>query len=1326
MANKPLVIVLSRNNSTGLSVIRSLGHEGYTVDLIASSVKDGAAAVAAASKYVRKSVEVVSKKVGDDGETEIMTEIRKYIGTEEDKPIIFPTDDYTTTIMDNNRDELKDHFLMPFIEGGAQGDLAALMDKTVQCTMAAELGLNVPVTNIVSLREETIAIPDGVVYPAYVKPIKSIMGYKTEMAVCEDVDSLLNKLNEMRERYADRDVIVQEYLKIDQEIETAGCIMDGKVFLPAMIRKTRIGKHGVGVTLTGDMAPFEELGEDVKEKAFSLLRKFGYNGCFGMEFNIVGDKVYFNEVNLRSAGENYAYFNSNVNLPLIFAESLQGIEHDPSEMDFTGFGKQMIYEKIAWDDYIYGYITKEELDECIESSQLTILCGDESDPEPEKLFIQENLDKRAKRERREKQRVLRERCIKHAMERAGWDREYAEEQIDACRERLGITYNDYRRNNFCLMTEEQQDARYSQILAKRAAKQAGLEDGEPLIVVLSRIYSTGLAVIRSLGAAGYTIDLIANCRKEGQSEVACASKYVRNSVEVVSRKVAGGGDRAILRELLEYRNDVGRQIVLFPTDDYTASVVDSYREQLEEIFIMPSIVGGKQGDMVDLMKKTVQSSLAREAGLLMPAEWIINLRESICIPEDVVFPVFVKPIESITGFKVEMKKCDDREALYRHLQWLQDRHPDRDILVQEFLDIENEIDLSGVCLDQKIIIPAIIRKTQVAVYEKGVTLAGIVVPAEELGELQDKIVRLMQSFHYFGMFDLELNIANGKIYFNEVNLRSGGPNFSYFMSGVNLPALVVSELLGKGHKPEDECVETYGKNFIYEKVAMDDYAHNKISKRKYKKMLAEADIRLLEYADDPKPTQLFYELNEEKAERTRKRVKKEAVKRTLRPYLGGINQVIKGYPQAKRANKRNPNATTPRVLVAGRNFCSNLCMAKSLGEAGYEVEVLRVFQKKPGEHNILRKLRPEMYSKYVKAYYVCNSRRNAVRIVERLKAIADENNRMLIIPADDLVANIIDEYYNELKDYYIMPNINGKGGEIARLMSKEAQKNLAKEAGLPVLNSCVISSADENLTIPDSVNYPCFIKPNVSKNSSKSQMKMCATYEELKATLEERAAMGFELLVEDFVQIKRELSYLGVSTDKGVVCPGYFEAVEGGEGKHRGVALVGRMLPVEEAEPLISEVVKFIESLKFNGLFDVDLIETTDGKVYFVELNLRYGASGYALTKLGANMPAMFADYMLKGIPVDKTCRIKEANKTFASEKIFIDEYIEGILTREDIDRIDKSVDIHFIKDDDDPEPYKHYMKQWKFAKELREWNEEKRLAEQQAALESASEGFTE
>lgn len=831
------------------------------------------------------------------------------------------------------------------------------------------------------------------------------------------------------------------------------------------------------------------------------------------------------------------------------------------------------------------------------------------------------------------------------------------------------------------------------------------EAKDNLVVVLSRNYATGLSVIRSLGSEGYTVDLVASAYKPGRSEIACSSKYVRNYVEVVSKKVKTGEDYDLLNELTKYAGTTPKP-VLFPTDDYTASIMDLNKDVLEDIFIMPEIIGGKSGSMTEMMNKTVQGDLARKAGIPTPLEWIISLQEDdIDIPSDMVYPCFVKPIESITGYKREMGVCNDEEELYKHLRKLKRAFSDRSILVQEFLNIDNEIDFSGVCFGDKVIIPAIIKKTNVAQHEKGVTLAGKLVPFEELGELKDKIVKMMQSFNYFGMFDFELSICGDKIYFNEVNLRSGGPNYSYFKSGINLPALFVKEALGIPHSEDEEKVDAFGKQFVYEKIAWEDHIHGFINKKELNAIIDNADIRLLLDDDDPVPGEIFNknikrQLIRQKKKDIKKAVLKpvKAVKRTVKKLLFPILRLIKhfllGYPQMKKKNRRDPNSELPRVLVSGRNYCSNLTMARSLGKAGYEVEILRIYQVKPKRKNLMKQMKPDAYSKYIKGYYECVSRRKSRRIVNRLIKLADPDRKMLLIPADDLVAYIADHYYDILSEYYLIPNVNETPDKICNLMSKEVQKDLAIKANLPVINSCVIKAYKGEFEIPETVTYPCFIKPNISKNSSKSRMRKCDSEEELVEALTEFSKKKqIEMLVEDFVDIKKEYSILGVSTRDGVIGPGFFVAEEGGQQEHRGVAVVGKTLPTSEYQELIDSILKFIETLNFNGLYDVDLIETTDGKMYFVELNMRFGASGYAFTECGVNLPGMFADYMIKGKKLDLDCKVEETGKTFVSEKVLIEEYMKNRLSKEKLNEYLESVDIHFVMDDDDPKAYKHFKK---------------------------------
>ena len=834
-----------------------------------------------------------------------------------------------------------------------------------------------------------------------------------------------------------------------------------------------------------------------------------------------------------------------------------------------------------------------------------------------------------------------------------------------------------------------------------------------LVVVLSRNYSTGLSVVRSLGSAGYKVELVASAFKEGRSELVSRSKYVDKAVEIVSKKVKDGDDIELLKALLDYKGKYEQKPVLFPTDDYTTSIMDLNKTMLDDIFVMPEIVGGSDGSLTYSMDKRVQSELAKKAGLLIPKEWVFSLEEEIVIPDDMVYPCFCKPIESITGYKHEMKMCEDKEDLHSHLHRLRRIFEKRSILVQEFLEIDNEIDLSGVCLDQEIIIPAVIKKTQVAQYERGVTLAGKVVDNEEIAEIWDSVIAMMKSFHYFGMFDMEFNIVGDKLYFNEVNLRSGGPNYSYFKSGVNLPALFVKEALGKRHTPEEEKASSLGKHFIYEKVAWDDYLHGMITKRQLNELIDRADIHLLFDNDDPAPGEYF------KTEIRKKKVSikidkiKAFIKTYIFPGLRRIKHFLAGYPQTYRKNERDPDSEYPRILVSGRNYCTNLTIARSLGKAGYEVEVLRIFQVRPSKRNVMKMLRPDAYSKYIKAYHVCVSQRRSRRIVNHMIRIADPERKMLLIPADDLIANIVDDYMDELSKYYYLPNINEKPREINKLMSKEYQKELAAKYDLPLVGSCVIRTRDGHFEIPDSVTYPCFIKPNISRFSSKSRMKMCVSREELEETLAEFSInKNIEMLVEDFIDIDKEYSLLGLSTREGVVAPGFFVATHGGQQEHRGVAVTGQLLPCRDNQPLISKLVKFVESLGFEGLFDIDLIQTKGGKMYFIEINMRFGASGYAVTECGVNLPGMYADYVLKGKPIDFNCSIDDNCCTFISEKVMIEEYVESRISAQDMKKMMKEVDVHFVKNEDDRKAYRHFRKFYPIAKvmrvALRFWNKTK------------------
>ena len=414
-----------------------------------------------------------------------------------------------------------------------------------------------------------------------------------------------------------------------------------------------------------------------------------------------------------------------------------------------------------------------------------------------------------------------------------------------------------------------------------------MENTRPAVVVATRYWPNALSVIRSLGSAGYTVDLVSSMSEPGAAIVAASSKYVRRSVETICKNAKENDDPGLLDAILSFADASadGSKPVLFPTDDYTASFIDRHGDALKDFFLMPSAGDSSPGSITALMNKETQGRLASEAGLPCPREWTVSLEGDIAIPADMVYPCFVKPLDSVSGSKGEMAKCASAGELAAHLRKLQSKAPARSVLVQEFLDIEGEIDLSGISIMGKdgtpeVIVPAIIRKSCVASYERGVTVAGTIHAADELGEdILKGIEKLILSSGYRGIFDLELNIAGGKLWFGELNLRSGGPNYAYYLSGINLPELVVKDLAGLPVSEEEKHAARYGISFVYEKVLWKEYMTGRITRAELDEMTEKADCGFIENSDDPVPYEIFMKKTEEEMrERKKKRIKKRLMR----------------------------------------------------------------------------------------------------------------------------------------------------------------------------------------------------------------------------------------------------------------------------------------------------------------------------------------------------------------------------------------------------------------------------------------------------------------
>ena len=381
-----------------------------------------------------------------------------------------------------------------------------------------------------------------------------------------------------------------------------------------------------------------------------------------------------------------------------------------------------------------------------------------------------------------------------------------------------------------------------------------------------------------------------------------------------------------------------------------------------------------------------------------------------------------------------------------------------------------------------------------------------------------------------------------------------------------------------------------------------------------------------------------------------------------------------------------------KVIVIGRNYTSRLGMIRAVGLAGYDVAVI-----KTNRYPILEDI--DAYSKYVKEYYYAKEP-NRDELISVILSLKSEKGKTILIPVDDFAASTIDENIDLLKADFLFPNIRMEQGAVNRLMDKNYQKLLARQAGLNVAEGWVVNIENHQYTLPNDIKYPVFPKPQISFKGNKSCMRKCNNERELRNVLDNVAKVrDCPMLLEQYSEITKEYALLGFSDGKEVIIPAMIQMLESGSGGHHGVTLKGKIFNPDDFV-FINQLKQFMQSLHFCGLFDIDAYES-NGKLYFNELNLRFGASGYAMTNSGINLPDCFIKHLTGRGQTTEIYKVNEA--VFVNEKVAYDDFYNGFISLSKYKKYLKDGNFGFIKSDDDPKPYNMFISQnFSFKKRLK------------------------
>ncbi len=171
-----------------------------------------------------------------------------------------------------------------------------------------------------------------------------------------------------------------------------------------------------------------------------------------------------------------------------------------------------------------------------------------------------------------------------------------------------------------------------------------------------------------------------------------------------------------------------------------------------------------------------------------------------------------------------------------------------------------------------------------------------------------------------------------------------------------------------------------------------------------------------------------------------------------------------------------------KVIIIGINHFNTLGLIRSFGIHQINPYVLIINPDSVANYCLK--------SKYVKGHIVVKTYDEAFEFL--CANFENETTKPVIIPASDGAIYMLDNSYNKLSDKYILPHINHKQGEIAKLMNKLNQSIWAESLEIPTAQTFLLDFKG-NEWMEQEYPMPCIVKPVLSHEGKKSEIRKCNT-----------------------------------------------------------------------------------------------------------------------------------------------------------------------------------------------------------------------------------------
>lgn len=317
-----------------------------------------------------------------------------------------------------------------------------------------------------------------------------------------------------------------------------------------------------------------------------------------------------------------------------------------------------------------------------------------------------------------------------------------------------------------------------------------------------------------------------------------------------------------------------------------------------------------------------------------------------------------------------------------------------------------------------------------------------------------------------------------------------------------------------------------------------------------------------------------------------------------------------------------------KVIIFGNNLQNTLGLVRSVGMKGYEVILLLEPIKKSNCY--------VRHSKYISKIHYLNSLQEGIDVL--LREYGNEPEKPVVLCGSDPTICMLDAHYEQLKDKFHIFNA-GEQGRINLFEDKLNQFKIAEQCGIRTIRTWHISDIAK---LPSDIPYPCLVKGNNSVKSTKGDLFICNSKDELEHSLKE----GIDYLVQEYIEKDYELNINAFSYNHGnnVLIPAGIHKLRDGL-YEQGIFM--RLDPIEDFMGLDVEKLKlFIKKIGYEGIFSIEFL-CKDNAYYLLEINMRNDGCGWLYTAAGINYPYLWIKYSEGKLTQDIIDSVKLKNHVY-------------------------------------------------------------------------------